>query len=146
MMSNPYLDAKRLEILFGRFEHALKRNGHLKKGRKDAQADWESFAHKLGQEFFEEVAASGIATTLINDAPRTLTIKLQWKPDHPPRLTSVVELIVQGVCRVRNSYVHYEKFVSDGNQRDRDATLVHEALDVLLFAESKGIVELPKPR
>jgi hypothetical protein len=62
-MTKPYADARKLGYLYGRFEHALKRNAHLKKGRADAQADWESFAGKLGDQFFEEVVSSGIANT-----------------------------------------------------------------------------------
>jgi hypothetical protein len=144
---NPYHDARELEDLYGRFEHALKRSDHLKKGRPDAQADWDSFAKKLGGQFFEEVVSSGIADTLLNDPPRKLMAEgLSWQPKQPPRLTSVVELFVLGVCRVRHSYVHYEKFVSDRDQWDRDATLVHEALEVLRLAETKGIVELPSSR
>ena len=116
----------------------------MKKGRQDAQADWDSFAQKLGQEFFEEVVLSGIADTLINDPPRKLMSEgLTWKPDEPPRLENVAGLFVQGVCRVRNSFVHGEKFRSQGKQRERDATLVHEALAVLRLAEAKEIVHLP---
>lgn len=140
---NPYSDAKDLAYLFGRFEHALKRNGHMKEGRKDAQADWASFAEALGEGFFQEVAASGFADTLINDPPRKLMADLSWKPEQVPPLRSVTELFVQGVCRVRNSYIHHEKFVSDGAQRERDATLVHEALLVLRSAEKKGLLHLP---
>jgi hypothetical protein len=144
---NPHDDARKLEDLYGRFEHALKRSGHLKKGRPDAQADWESFARILGEQFFEEVASSGIADTLLNDPPRKLMAEsLSWQPKQPLQLTNVAALFVQGVCRVRHSYVHYEKFVSDGEQWERDAKLVHEALEVLRLAESQGIVELPKPR
>jgi hypothetical protein len=141
---NPYADARNLAELFGRFEHALKRAGHLKKGRKDAQADWESFANALGDGFFKEVVSSGIADTLINDPPRKLMADLSWKPERVPQLTNVAELFVPGVCRVRNSYIHHEKFVSDGEQRVRDGRLVHEALSVLRSAENKGLVELPK--
>jgi hypothetical protein len=141
---NPYADARDLGDLFGRFEHALKRTGHLKKGRKDAQADWSSFANALGDGFFEEVISSGIADTLVNDPPRKLMADLSWQPAQAPQLTTVEELFVQGVCRVRNSYVHHEKFVTDGEQRERDAKLVHEALAVLQAAERKGVVDLPR--
>ena len=137
---NPYHDARSLAELYGQLEHVLKRADHLKKGRKDAQADWTSFAQSLGERFFEEVASSGIADTLINDPPRKLMADLSWKPEQPPKLTNVTELIVKGVCQVRHSYIHGEKFV-EREQRERDATLVHEALAVLRLARSKaGIV------
>jgi hypothetical protein len=74
----PYEDALKLAALYRRFEHALKRANHLKKGRRDAQADWTSFAEKLGNEFFEEVSDSGIASTLITDPPRKLMADLSW--------------------------------------------------------------------
>jgi hypothetical protein len=143
---NPYVDARNLQRLFGRFEHALKRSGHLKKGRADAQADWESFAEALGTDFFEEVASSGKADTLINDPPGKLMADLSWQPARTAPLTNVVQLIVLGVCRVRNSYIHHEKFVSDGDQWERDAKLVHEALSVLRSAQKKALVDLPKAR
>jgi hypothetical protein len=143
---NPYVDARNFARLFGRFEHALKRADHLKKARKDAQADWESFAQALGQPFFEEVASSGIAETLNNDPPRKLMADLSWKPEQVPPLAGVVELFVHGVCRVRNSYIHHEKFMSDGEQWERDAKLVHEALSVLRSAQKKGLVALPDAR
>jgi hypothetical protein len=143
---NPYVDARNFARLFGRFEHALKRGDHLKKGRKDAQADWGSFAKTLGEDFFGQVASSGIADTLINDPPRKLMADLSWKPEQVPTLTNVTELFVQGVCRVRNSYIHHEKFVSDGEQWERDAKLVHEALCVLRAVQKLGLVDLPKAR
>jgi|SRR5690348_10201852 len=119
---NPYVDARDLAELFGRFEYAMKRSGHLKTRRPDAQANWESLAKALGDPFFEEVKSSGMADTLINDPPRKLMADLTWKPENVPPLSGIVELFVQGVCRVRNSYVHHEKFVSQGDQLERDAT------------------------
>jgi hypothetical protein len=139
---NPYDDARRLADLYRRFEHALKRGDHMKQGRKDAQADWKSFATSLGEKFFEDVVASGVADTLINDPPRKLMADLTWQPEQPPKLTNVVELFVKGVCQVRHSYIHGEKFMSGGDQRQRDATLVHEALGVLRLAQSNCRIRL----
>jgi len=140
---DPYVDARELAHLFGRFEYALKRSGHLKKGRKDAQADWESFANAIGEPFFAEVVSDRVADTLINEPPRKLMADLSWQPEQSSPLTDVLQLFVQGVCRVRNSYIHHEKFVSEGDQWERDAVLVHEALAVLRRAETKNVVELP---
>ena len=36
---------------------------------------------------------------------------MEWAPANPEPLTNVAQLIVNGVCRVRNSYIHGEKFV-----------------------------------
>lgn len=115
-------------------EFALKRSGYLKAGREDAQADWEAYAKELGSAFFDKVVADGIAKTLITEPPRKLLAEeLQWEPVKPEPLKNVSELIVKGMCRVRNSYVHGEKFVSAG-QWQRDAQLVRDALAVLVAA------------
>ncbi len=75
---------------------------------------------------------SGIAATLINHPPRQLLATLDWSPTNPPPLASVTELIINGVCRVRNSYIHGEKFTGGpDNQWKRDALLVAEAHAVL---------------
>jgi hypothetical protein len=136
-MNNPYDDAREFADLFSRCEHALKRAGFLRANRPDAQADWNSFARRLGPEFFERIKASGSAATLIGEPPRKLLKEgLEWAPANPKPLESVIELFEQGVCRVRNNYIHGEKFVSESGQFDRDATLVREALAVLRQAEA----------
>ena len=103
-----------------------------------AEANWTSFAKALGPNFFEKVADAGIANTIINDPPRKLMSDLAWKRNPGP-LKNTHELIVVGVCRIRNSYIHGEKFVGGGdNQWERDATLVREALAILKFALSQA--------
>lgn len=128
--------------MFGRMEHALKRSGYLKAGRKDAQADWASYAKSLGKPFFDTVVAKGIAITLIGVPPRKLMAEgLEWGPEHPAPLKDAVELFVEGVCRVRNSLIHGEKFVATG-QWERDGQLVREAFAVLMLAaEFAGPIE-----
>ena len=60
---------------------------------------------------------------------------MEWSPEKPTPLTNVHELVVQGVCRVRNSYVHGEKFTGGpDHQWDRDLTLITEAHAVLRAA------------
>jgi hypothetical protein len=135
---NPYAAAQEFAQLFGQVEFALKRSEHLSVGKKHAEADWYSFAKDLGPDFFDRVAAAGIAKTIINDPPRKLMRDLAWDRKSGP-LTNTQELIVIGVCRVRNSYIHGEKFVGGGDdQWERDATLVREALAVLKFALSQA--------
>jgi hypothetical protein len=117
--------------LFSRFEHGLKRSNFLREGRKDAQADWNAFAKALGNEFFDHVVESKIASTLILDPPaRLLRDRLEWERPQRP-LQDVTELFTRGVCRVRNSYFHGEKFVGGEDQDARDRQLVDEALNVL---------------
>ncbi|RUV40611.1 MAG: hypothetical protein EOQ55_28625 [Mesorhizobium sp.] len=131
-MSNPHKLAEAFVADFRRMEYALKRSGYIRNNRKDAQADWGSFAHALGKKFFDQVVADGIAKTLIGHPPRQLLADLHWSPQSPAPLANVAELIVNGVCRVRNSYIHGEKFTGGPEgQWERDALLIHEAHAVL---------------
>lgn len=60
---------------------------------------------------------------------------MTWSPEKTSPLTNVHELIVQGVCRVRNSFLHGEKFTGGPEKQwDRDLTLVKEAHAVLMEA------------
>jgi hypothetical protein len=131
--------AVRFAALFGRFEFALKRAGFLL--NKDiAQADWSSFARTLGPDFFDHVVKSNKAPSLLSEPPRKLMRDgLTWMPERPAALKNVEELFVQGVCRVRNSYLHGEKFVGgpEASQWERDVQLVRESLAVLSEAEDR---------
>lgn len=140
-MSDPYADAKELADLFGRFEYALKRGGFLA-NKKAAEADWGDYADALGEGFFNDVVSAKIADTLINDPPRKLLTDGAmpvWQNPQPAPLANVRELIVQGVCRVRNSFIHGEKFTVDptGPDHKRDGKLVAEALAVLRMAQPR---------
>ncbi len=131
-MADPYELAGVFARAFGDAEFALKRSGRLRPTKDHAEADWDAFAGDLGPDFFAAVVAKGIAKTLIGEPPRRLMNDLVWAPEIPEPFTSVHELIVQGVCRVRNSYLHGEKFRGgpDG-QWERDVTLIREAHAVL---------------
>lgn len=134
---NPHDDGQRLAALFGHFEHVLKRTGFLK-GRRHAEADWTRFGNSLGEAFLVEVRQRGIADTLIQEPPRTLMADgLRWEPERPAPIETVVQLFVKGVCNVRNSYVHGEKFVGGDRSVERDAALVREALLILELAQPK---------
>lgn len=134
-MTNPYKEAEEFARTFAQTEYALKRSGYLRKDRDIAEADWDEFAKKLGPDFFQRIMASGIAITLVSDPPRRLLANMEWSPEETQPLKNVAQLIVNGVCRVRNSYLHGEKFVGGPNgQFDRDATLVSEAHAVLCEA------------
>lgn len=134
-MIEPYDAARSFATEFGETEYALKRSGYLRKGRDVAEPDWDAFARALGAEFFSAVTERKIATTLIGEPPRRLLSTMEWSPDMPTPLMDVHQLIVQGVCRVRNSYIHGEKFTGGPDDRwDRDLTLVTEAHAVLKAA------------
>jgi hypothetical protein len=132
-MTNPYIAAEKFAAAFRDAEYALKRSNYLRIDKDNAEADWDSLARDLGQPFFDKIVASGIAKTLISDPPRQLKADgLEWMPKQTTPLSNVHQLIVQGVCRVRNSYTHGEKFRGGPEgQWDRDATLIEEAHAVL---------------
>ncbi|WP_435170338.1 hypothetical protein [Falsirhodobacter sp. 1013] len=134
-LDNPHAVAGAFAGQFGDAEYALKRSDRIRLNRETAEADWDAFARDLGPEFFAAVVDKGIAKTLISEPPRRLMKDLVWAPEIPQPLTNVHELIVQGVCRVRNSYLHGEKFRGgpDG-QWVRDVTLIKEAHFVLQAA------------
>lgn len=131
-MDNPYEVAGVFAKTFGEAEYALKRSDYLRRNKVVAEADWDAFARGLGPEFFAAIVDKGIAKTLIGQPPRRLMKDLQWAPEVLAPLSNVHELIVQGVCRVRNSYFHGEKFREgpDG-QWERDLALIREANAVL---------------
>lgn len=131
-MENPYQAADDFMKDFRRMEYALKRSNFQRRDKKIAEADWSQFAEALGVEFFEHIVNSGIAKMLITEPPRRLLADLTWEPLDPSPLKNVTELIINGVCRVRNSYIHGEKFVGGPEGKlSRDIVLVHEAHAVL---------------
>jgi hypothetical protein len=138
-LANPYEAAQAFATEFRQMEYALKRSGYLRKNKEVAEADWDLFANHLGAQFFEWVKAANIAQTLINQPPRRLLANMQWSPPEPDHMTNVSQLIVNGVCRVRNSYIHGEKFTGgpDG-QWARDMLLIEEAHAVLKAAIKFG--------
>src|SRR3569833_1069 len=124
-MDNPYEAAKAFAIEFGQTEYALKRSGYLRKNRDVAEADWDTFARDLGVDFFSAIVSEQVANTLIGEPPRRLLATMEWSPRKTAPLTSVQELIVQGVWRVRKSFLHGEKFTGGPEgQWDRDTVLI----------------------
>jgi hypothetical protein len=131
-MSNPGRLAEEFTADFRRMEYTLKRSGFLRKNRNVAEADWHLLASQLGSAFFDRIVAAGIAKTLIGEPPRRLLSDMKWSPPNPDPLTNVTQLLIEGVCRVRNSYIHGEKFTGGPEgQWKRDARLVVEAHAVL---------------
>lgn len=129
---NPYGIARAFALDFGRAEYALKRSKYLRQKKEIAEADWESFARDLGTDFFNDVVEKGLAKTLIGDPPRRLMADMTWSPEKAAPLTNVHQLMIEGVCRVRNSLLHGEKFTGGPEgQWARDRTLITEAHAVL---------------
>ena len=131
-MDNHYETAQAFAIDYGQAEYALKRSKYLRKNKPVAEADWDSFARDLGPEFFAHIVGRQIATTLIEKPPRRLMADMEWSPDTTSPLIDVHQLVIQGMCRVRNSLFHGEKFTGGPEgQWDRDLTLITEAHAVL---------------
>lgn len=129
---NPYEIARAFAQDFARAEYALKRSKYLRKGKDVAEADWDSFARDLGADFFSHIMDRGLAKTLIGDPPRRLMADMLWSPETTSPLTNVHQLMIEGVCRVRNSLLHGEKFTGGPEgQWARDKTLITEAHFVL---------------
>lgn len=129
---NPHEIARAFALDFGHAEYALKRSRYLRKNKETAEADWDSFARDLGADFFANVVAKGMAKSLIGDPPRRLMADMVWSPDKTSPLTNVHQLMIEGVCRVRNSLLHGEKFKGGPEgQWARDRTLITEAHAVL---------------
>jgi hypothetical protein len=118
--------------LFAQLEKSLKDSGQIKRGRKVAEADWSAFADSLGSAFFDRVQQSGKAENLIKEPPRRrMADGLVFSPETPLPLGNIQDLIVLGVCRVRNNLVHGEKFGVSGVGWERDEILTREARWVL---------------
>jgi hypothetical protein len=83
---------------------------YLRKDKEVAEADWDMFTKDLGRAFFEHVVATEIAKTLIGHPPRRLLANVQRSPPNPAPVANVAQLVINGVCRVRNSYIHGETF------------------------------------
>jgi hypothetical protein len=121
--------AQTFRDLFARLENALRRSGYSRNDQRRAVVDWHRFAGELGDPFFVNVCKSGNAATLIAEPPRAKHREGGWQPVVQLPVRDVTELIVRGVCQVRNNIVHGEKYVDpEGPRAD---TLVREAHWVL---------------
>jgi hypothetical protein len=121
--------------LFARIERRLKDAGKIKRGKKIAEADWTTLSDVLGPNFFDEIRRSGQASNLIAEPPRTkMAAGLVFSPENPCPLENVRDLLIRGVCRVRNNIVHGEKFDISGAGWERDEALTRQAHWVLLRA------------
>lgn len=119
---------------FENAEYTLKRSQFLHQHKPVAEADWSAFAVSLGDEFYDKILNSGVAKTLIGSPPRKLRSDMRWTDKRSEPLRNVTELIVEGVCRVRNNSIHGEKFRGKEGQWARDLQLIREAREVLAAA------------
>jgi hypothetical protein len=100
----------RFFYFFSKLEHALKRNEFLIKNQADAKADWDTFADKLGNEFFQKIKAEHDIQILFKVPPRKQINNagtLDWKDEASPQ--NVKDLFV-ALRRVRNNLFHGGKY------------------------------------
>jgi hypothetical protein len=118
---------------FARFEFAMKQCGYLRRiehGRV-AEACREKHCADLPSDFFENVRAAQIATTLIEQPPRNLFVRNDTQPQFGNQATPVATTaqLLDAVCRVRNTLFHGNKMYPAN--RKRDAGLMDDALAVI---------------
>jgi hypothetical protein len=124
---------------FGRFEGVMKRRGYAG-NKKRAEADWTSLAKDLKPEFFDSIRDSGKAAELIAEPPRKFMADQTWQKENSPPIENVVDLLVRGVCQVRNNLSHGDKFLGPEADWKRDRTLIAQAAWVL----DQAIEKMPK--
>jgi hypothetical protein len=130
--------ADEFDALFRQMEHAMKRCNFCNDSKENAEADWDKLSRALGKEFYDEVAASRMATTLLRRRPRKLKREpMAWQPLEALPITNVKELFVNGVCQVRNNLFHGEKLRGSEQSRARDVALLAESEWVLKLVLAK---------
>lgn len=118
--------------VFSRFEYARKRAGYVRCGRHgQAEADWDCFACRLGDEFLCRLGAS----TLRDHPPKRQVLmdgKLEWEKTCAINSTKDLFLAVR---RVRNNLFHGGKYPSGPvPEASRDKELLEEATRILDLA------------
>ena len=138
-------------LTFARCEFALKTGGFAKDGHKrvfgkEAQADWEAFAHALSSDFRSSIGpvAETACERLINTPPWELVLlngELMWQQQAPPAKGNLAPDGLTAVRRLRNNLFHGNEAsavhgftTSNMEQRLRDAVVVLQASVRLLPA------------
>lgn len=117
---------------FMRMEFALKDNSFLKQ-RKVAEVDWDTFAEKLTNKFFDHIYKSGLAITLISRPPSKQINRndsLDWSSAKKP-LVNTKDLFI-AIRRLRNNLFHGGK--SGDKDSDRNNELIADAIKVMIEA------------
>ena len=128
---------------FGAFAHAeyvLKSDGYIRRGREDAQADWDAFANSIKSRFRPSASRElqGAWAMLIDHPPRKQVIvdgRLGWREAPRPKGISAAAWGLLLVRRIRNNLFHGAKFVVGGTEQfARDRELVSAAHVLLMHA------------
>lgn len=127
---------------FARFEYALKKGDFFKSSEKplrNAEADWDKFANRLGDSFFNEMKGADECRILFKEPPKKQVInngRLGWKPLSK---SEDCQQLFHAVRRVRNNLFHGGKTMAGpyGYPDDRDKNLIEASLFVLEKALEK---------
>lgn len=115
--------------LFSRLEFALKRGGFCKGAlRQNAEPNWNAFANKLGEPFFNALQNRPETEVLFREPPRAMKVGPDGEPFFEDQAApqTAADLFV-AARRIRNNLFHGEKVYF----ADRDQQLVFAATFVL---------------
>ncbi|MCA1860781.1 hypothetical protein LE191_11780 [Janthinobacterium sp. HSC-3S05] len=129
--------------VFARCEYALKSTHFAKGGAVSVEANWDTFATSIDENFGRVPAQpfKDAVTYLLTESPRKQILRggrVDWKISPPDVNLPEAQQVLLMVRRVRNNLFHGAKIWSpEYNNRIRDVKLVEASLCVL-----KHVVEL----
>lgn len=125
---------------FSRMEYALKATSFMNPKRRNAEADWSSFAVSIHAEInevkSEEFAAAKLL--LLSKPPKKQINnagKIEWS-EVAPDSKNETELLLKYVCRVRNNLFHGGKFNGHWFAPERSAELIQASCSVLKYCRA----------
>jgi hypothetical protein len=145
----PPTDQAMVQGFFAEFalaEFDLKMLGFIRRGREDAQADWDAFASAIERRFRvnQTRALAKAWRALTTNPPRKQVVRdghLGWRTTARPRISDAAWGLLL-VRRVRNNLFHGAKFILGGSEQfARDRELVSAAQTIL-----QGAMRLARPR
>lgn len=117
-------------------EYALKATRFLVKDRRNAEADWATFATDVHDALTASEAGVRSAVAFILGAPPKKQVnvdnRIEWDAT-PPDAANETELVLRYVCRVRNNLFHGGKFNGHWFQPERSGELMQASLIILNF-------------
>ena len=129
--------ALRIFGCFAEAEHMLKAAGYLKRGRENAEADWDAYGRAIAGRFknLRDPALRKALALLADSPPRRQVVRdghLAWKDVVRPNGHGDEEYGLLLVRRVRNNLFHGAKYMLGGEAGySRDQDLISAALTVL---------------
>lgn len=121
--------------LFSRFEYALKANGYLRTDKKNAEADWTTFATEIDRAF-EQLTDSDLKNAvyfLLNEPPQK-QVNNNGQVDCktiPPDSKNQTDLLLIYIRRIRNNLFHGGKFNGRWFEPQRSGHLIDASIEIL---------------